>query len=167
MSSTPTRRSAGRLVIDLRHVNAHHVAVTCELEDLRSLWQLLELGDWMVAIDLSNGYYHVGVAEDTAQYFQLKIRTSGGIECFEILALNMGAVFSPGAFTDFLRPLVRQLRREGHRLLWYMDDFLVMGCTPSSRRDKYKMKWNKARLPSKTKQNKKKQLNVRSARSAN
>ena len=46
-----------RLVIDLRHVNAHHVAVTCELEDLRSLWQLLEPGDWMVAIDLSDGYY--------------------------------------------------------------------------------------------------------------
>ena len=41
----------------------------------------------------------------------------------------MGAVFSPGAFTSFLRPLVRQLRREGHRLLWYMDDFLVMGRT--------------------------------------
>ena len=113
----------------MRHVNAHHVAVTCELEDLRSLWQLLELGDWMVAIDLSDGYYHVGVAEDTAQYFQFEIRTSGGIECFEIPALNMGAVFSPDAFTDFLRPLVRQLRREGHRLLWYMDDFLVMGRT--------------------------------------
>ena len=116
-----------RLVIDLRHVNGHHVDVSCELEDLRSLRQLLSPGDYLLGMDLSDGYYHVGVSETAAKYFQFGIRDSHGIEYFEIPALNMGAVFSPGAFTDFLRPVVRQLRREGVRLLWYMDDFLLMG----------------------------------------
>ena len=48
-----------RLVIDLRPMNAYCGDVSCLVEGLRELTHVLEPGDWMVALDLTDGYFHL------------------------------------------------------------------------------------------------------------
>lgn len=115
-----------RMVVDLRHLNDFAKAGSAEVETLRSLQTVARPGDYMVALDLSDGYYHFRVHPADAQFFQ--IHTPTGL--YQIDALNMGWTRSPQVFTDALRPVVRHLRQLGIRLLWYLDDFLICGATP-------------------------------------
>ena len=112
-----------RMVVDLRHVNSFAQKGTAEVETLAQLSSVLEPRDHLVALDLSDGYYHFRIHSADTQYFQF--RTHEG--AYELVGLNMGWTRSPGVFTDFLRPVVRYLRRRQVRLLWYLDDFLVAG----------------------------------------
>ena len=115
-----------RMVVDLRHVNEFAVAGTAEVETLRTLQTVARPGDWMTALDLSDGYYHFRLRPEDARFFQIATPTGA----YTIEALNMGWTRSPEVFTDALRPAVRWLRARGVRLLWYLDDFLICGATP-------------------------------------
>ena len=114
-----------RMVVDLRHVNTFSVPGTAEVETLRRLPAVLCPEDHMVSLDLSDGYYHFRVHPSDQQYFQFQV----GERFYQLQGLNMGWTRSPGVFTDFLKIPVRLLRAEGARLLWYLDDFLLMGKT--------------------------------------
>ena len=115
-----------RMVVDLRHVNEFAPPGTAEVENLRRLPAVLEPDDHMVSLDLADGYYHFRLHQHDQRYFQFRV----GEEVFQLVGLNMGWSHSPGVFTDFLRLPVQHLRqRHGGRLLWYLDDLLLMGRT--------------------------------------
>lgn len=111
-----------RLVVDLRHLNTFARKGTAEVETLRRLSAIAQPRDFAVALDLSDGYYHLRVRRRDAKYFQFRTRDAA----YEVTALNMGWTRSPGAFTTQLQPVVEELRRRGVRLLWYLDDFLLL-----------------------------------------
>ena len=117
------------MVVDLRHVNDFAQPGSAEVETLSQLQLVARPQDYMVALDLSDGYYHFRVHEKDAGFFQIDTPTG----LYQIDALNMGWTRSPQVFTDALRPVVRELRRRGIRILWYLDDFLICGETPKAR----------------------------------
>ena len=117
-----------RLVVDLRHVNAFSPPGTAEVEGLNVLPELLEPKDFMCSLDLSDGYYHFRIRPADQVYFQFQV----GDRYYQLAALNMGWSLSPGVFTDFLRYPVEALRAKGIKLLWYLDDFLIMAPTRDS-----------------------------------
>ena len=57
-----------RLVLDLRRVNSYLVKLKFKYEDLRSLSQMLEQGDWFFTWDLKSGYHHVDIHPDHYKY---------------------------------------------------------------------------------------------------
>ncbi|XRB14165.1 RNA-dependent DNA polymerase [Pseudoscourfieldia marina] len=103
----------------------------------------------MVALDLTDGYFHLDMAEESRTYMAFRI----GKRLFRMAAVPFGWNHAPSAFTKLLEPVVAHLRqpqraeqrevsrtqkhiplrrRAGHRharLLWYMDDFLLAGRT--------------------------------------
>lgn len=89
----------------------------------------LTIWDVMVALDLSDGYYHFRVHPEDARFFQIDTPTG----LYQIDALNMGWTRSPQVFTDALRPVVRELRRRAasESSERYLDDFLICGETPA------------------------------------
>ena len=52
-----------RLVLDLRNVNPYLQTTKFRYENLKTVSDILELNDYMVTFDLSNGYHHVPMAE--------------------------------------------------------------------------------------------------------
>ncbi|XRB20410.1 reverse transcriptase domain-containing protein [Pseudoscourfieldia marina] len=110
---------------------------------------ILQPQDFMVALDLTDGYFHLDMAEESRTYMAFRI----GKRLFRMAAVPFGWNHAPSAFTKLLEPVVAHLRqpqraeqrevsrtqkhiplrqRAGHRharLLWYMDDFLLAGRT--------------------------------------
>ena len=105
-----THKGKRRLVIDLRHINEHHVKRGCRFESLQVLRRLAQRGDWMWSIDLSDAYHHLGIHESDQQYFTFGLETDAGVEYFSCSALNFGWTMSPWYFTMLTRPVVGYLR---------------------------------------------------------
>ncbi len=144
---------AFRLVIDLRWLNSFCPPAGAEVEGLRELRTLAERNDWMVSVDLSDAYYHFRIREEDKEYFQFAV----GGEVFNLRGLSFGSSHSPKVFTDILgcvvahlrsggakrrmrafgataKPQWRSLSVLGAKLLWYLDDFLLLASSPEEAR---------------------------------
>lgn len=105
-----TNKGKRRLVVDLRHVNEHHLKRSCRFETLQKLRRMARRGDYMWSIDLSDAYHHVGMHEDDQDYFTFAIQTEDGTEYFSTSALNFGWTMSPWYFTQVMKPVVAYMR---------------------------------------------------------
>ena len=79
-----------RLVIDLRHVNSFLVRFKFKYEDLRSLTQVLEEGQWFFTWDLKSGYHHVDICLEHQMYLGFSWPFSGMLRYFTFTVLPFG-----------------------------------------------------------------------------
>ncbi|XRB11733.1 hypothetical protein RI054_03g15660 [Pseudoscourfieldia marina] len=96
-----------RLVIDLRPLNLFCGEATCNVEGLRELNHILQPQDFMVALDLTDGYFHLDMAEESRTYMAFRI----GKRLFRMAAVPFGWNHAPSAFTKLLEPVVAHLRQ--------------------------------------------------------
>ncbi len=135
-----------RLVIDLRHFNEHGHPSTVRYDDLHTLADDVQQGDWLASFDLQDGYMHLAVAPEFQHY--LGFRVNG--ECFVCCTLPFGWNDSPRIFQAFSleikrlatsRPALKVARRHAgkawhqhlrpatFRLRCYLDDYLLVART--------------------------------------
>ena len=118
----PKKDGGYRLIVDLRHVNDHLISQPCKYETLKDLQHIIQASDWMISADLQDGYYHVGVHPEHRRFLTTSI--NGTLVRF--CALPFGLSTAPRVFTKFMRPVVASLRRDGVRMLQYLDDSLFL-----------------------------------------
>jgi len=53
-----------RLILDLRFINEHLNVQKFKLEDLRTMAQIFERGDFAFSFDLKSGYHHIDIAKE-------------------------------------------------------------------------------------------------------
>eukprot|EP00873_Tetraselmis_striata_P021425 jgi/Tetstr1/441689/TSEL_029913.t1 len=128
-----------RLIIDLRPLNRYCETRDLSFESLSHLRNLARLGDYMLQMDLQDGFYAVGVAHEDKDFFTVDYRGT----LYRLAGLPMGWSLSPYYFCQFTNVLTRALRRNpaeadgtpiprrrfGLRMLPYMDDFLFLART--------------------------------------
>ena len=123
-----TRRNGKkRLVVDMRHVNAHLNVPKFKMDSLSDLSDLANPGDWMTSIDLAQSYYHQEMHPQAASY--LGVEWEG--EFYRYTVLPFGLKSAPRSFCKTIDVLLRHWRRQGLRVLAYMDDWLVVADSPS------------------------------------
>lgn len=83
-------------------------------------------------LDIEAAFRHVAVS--IADQGWLCFALEGRI--FRYTTLPFGLSWSPALFYNALRPTVDRLRRQGIRLVWYVDDFLVTADTPEQLDDR-------------------------------
>jgi hypothetical protein len=109
-----------RLIVDLRCLNEYVLRRHFKYETLSSFRDRIEEGDFFVSIDLESAYYHVDVAEADQTF--LGFRIDGVYYVFSVLPFGLrDACF---IFTKIMSVPVRHLRKQGLRVLPYLDDFL-------------------------------------------
>ena len=96
-----------RLVVDLRHINQYLRKMLCRYETLKKLRHVMREGDWMLSLDLQDGFYTVGVHEEHRDYLTFEV---AGVGLFRFKALPMGLSASPSIFTSTVNTFVRALR---------------------------------------------------------
>ena len=116
-----------RVIHDLRRLNRHIRYRRFRLEGLRTAIPLLRKGDWMTSLDLKSAYTHVAIRERERKWVGF---IYDGV-AYRYNALPFGLSSAPRLFTKMLRPAVRRLREEGHRVVLYLDDMLVLGRSPA------------------------------------
>jgi hypothetical protein len=130
----PKKDGGFRLIVDLRHVNDHLAVQSCKYETLGDLQLMIQRNDFMISCDLADGYYHMGIHPEHQKFLTTSI--NGTLLSFK--ALPFGLSTAPRVFTKFMRPVVAHLRKNGQRMLQYLDDSLFLHADEqqlSARRD--------------------------------
>jgi hypothetical protein len=126
----PKKNGKKRMIIDMRFVNSFMKVPKFKLEDLRTAINLMEPLDWMIKIDLQDGYFHAPIHQKYRRF--LGFTWQG--KTFQYNVLPFGMAISPLCFTKFLRPMVQFFREMGLRVVSYVDDFIFFIKNPTVRK---------------------------------
>jgi hypothetical protein len=107
-----------RVVVDYTMQNEILGARKFKMGTLADLAPQLRPGDALFKAELQDSYYHLRLRH--CERDKLLFRIAG--RWFRPLALNCGLLPAPWLFTKFLRLVVWELRRQGHRVISYMDN---------------------------------------------
>ena len=114
-----------RPVINLKELNSYVTYQHFKMEGLYLLKHLIQIGDWMIKIDLKDAYFTVPVSK---QHQPLLCFMDGGLRYqFSCIPFVLGP--APRLFTKLLKPVVALLRRLGLRLVIYLDHIIVFNQT--------------------------------------
>ena len=111
-----------RLVLDLRHVNAHLKKFRFRYENLKTLAKIFEKGFHFATFDLKSGYHHIAIHENDIGYLGFAWDFDGVTRYFVFLVLPFGLSPASYVFTKVLRPLIKKWRGQGIRCIIYIDD---------------------------------------------
>ena len=102
----PGQPKKWRLVIDLRHLNDFCRDKSCKFETLKSLRYLAKPGDWLISVDLQDGFHAIQVRPDHQKYFTFCLQG----QYYTSAVLPFGWKGSPAVFVETLQTLTRALR---------------------------------------------------------
>ena len=111
-----------RLIVNMRGVNRSLRDLSFRMEGLGIVLQLLRPGDFMLKWDLREGYFHVPLGDEASRMCGIQWRGRH----YRYTVLPFGCSLSPITFTKVVREMVKALRRQGVRVVAYLDDFLAM-----------------------------------------
>ncbi len=121
ISCVPKKTGSYRLITDLRNVNKYCHPPAFKYEDITTVIQTVKSNDYLVKIDLKDGFHHVPVKYEYQSC--LGFRWNSKYYKWKVLPFGLNA--SPYIFTKTLRPVIQYLRRQGLRVVLYVDDFLL------------------------------------------
>lgn len=114
-------RSAGkqRFVIDASYQNEGIEDRSFKYESLADLTPQLRPDDHLLGWDIKDAYHHVRLREVDKPYFAFQCMG----RVFQCNTMPFGLKVAPFLWTKVCRPVVQALRREGFRVVVYVDDF--------------------------------------------
>ena len=122
----PKKEGGGRRpVINLKPLNAYVKKTPFHMTTLKEVGQSIRHGDWSITIDLQDAFLHVPVHREYRRY----LRFAWMERIYQFKRLPFGLTSSPQVFTDITRPLVGHCRIKGIRVIFYIDDILVLAST--------------------------------------
>lgn len=124
----PKKSGGFRPVINLRALNKFVVYEHFKMEGIPTVKNLIQPNDWLVKLDLSDAYLTVPVHSSHKKFLQFR----WGGRVFQFRCLPFGLSSAPRVFTKLLKPIMAYLRRQGIRLVIYLDDILIMNSCPAA-----------------------------------
>lgn len=123
-SYIPSRKKGGgqRPVINLRELNSHLNYTHFKMEGIHSVRNMIQQGDYMIKIDLTDAYFTVPISEDHQKYLQFRWKK----QTFQFQCLPFGISVAPLVFTKIMKVPISFLRKIGLRLVIYLDGILIM-----------------------------------------
>jgi hypothetical protein len=121
----PKKNGQMRPVINLRPLNYFVRKIHFKMETIETAICLLRVGDFLATIDLKDAYFSVPIAESHRKFLRFIWRN----QRYQFRCLPFGLTSSPRIFTKVLKPVVAALRRQGIRLVIFLDDILIMSPT--------------------------------------
>ena len=109
-------------MVNLKALNNFVVTPHFKMEGIHTLKNLLRPGDWLVKVDLKDAYFAIPIHPDHRKY----LRFSVGNKMYQFTCLPFGLASAPWVFTKTLRPVAALVRELGMRVIFYIDDILLM-----------------------------------------
>ena len=118
----PKKGGGQRPVLDLSALNQFIETEHFKIENLVTLKSLLNKGDYMINLDLTDAYLTVPMHPDSRKFLRFLL----GDKTYEFTAMPFGLNVAPRLFTKIMKPVVASLRSQGVRLIIYLDDILII-----------------------------------------
>lgn len=119
-----------RMILDMRRVNKFLRPQKFRMESLQDLADISRPGDFAVALDQTQGYYHVQLHNSASTFCGFEWR--GRWYVYRVLPFGMST--APRTYSKIMGLLVRHWRRQGIRMLAYLDDWLFLADSPAATR---------------------------------
>ncbi len=113
-----------RPVLDLsRHVNLFVKDRSVQLDDLHQVADILVPGDYMLAFDLKNQFFHVRLHPEARKYFGFAVPDEQGqLRFYQFTVMVYGLKSAVHVVTRLILPLKAYIHRMGIRFSIYIDD---------------------------------------------
>ena len=119
----PKKDGGYRPIINLKPLNRQFISAPhFRMDTVKDVSNLLRPGDWAVSIDLKDAYFHLPIHRSSRHFLRFIWRK----KLYEFLVLCFGLCTAPFIFTKITKPLAAFLRAKGIRVIFYLDDVLVI-----------------------------------------
>jgi hypothetical protein len=92
------------------------------MENLSTIKSILNKGDYMINIDLTDAYLTVPIHPNSQKF--LRFLWEG--KAYQFITMPFGLNVAPRVFTKLMKPVISWLRGQGVRMIIYLDDILVL-----------------------------------------
>ena len=112
-----------RLILDLRYLNSFLSVPKFKYEDVRSIRDLFNKGDFFFKFDIKHGYHHVNIDKAYHKYLSFSWSENGITKYYVLTVLVFGLATAPFVFTKVVKILVGYWRGGGIGIFSFIDDF--------------------------------------------
>ena len=116
-----------RPILNLKALNQYVHTDKFKLENLDLVKTILRPNDFLMKLDLKDGYFSVPIAANHKKYLRFQFQ---GIT-YEYQCLPFDLSSAPRAFTKLLKPVVALLRSSAIQVVIYLDDLLLLHESPA------------------------------------
>ena len=118
----PKKDGGQRPVVNLKPLNEFVETRHFKMEGIHTLKDFLRPNDWLAKVDLKDGYFTIPIYQSHRKYLRFSVQNN----VYEFTCLPFGLTSAPWVFTKILRPLAALVRELRIRVIFYIDDILVM-----------------------------------------
>ena len=118
----PKKTGDMRPVINLKPLNEFILKEKFRMETLNAALKIMRKGDYLASLDLKDAYFSIPIAESHRKYLRFIWKN----QRYQFRCLPFGLTSAPRIFTKVLKPVVASLRRQGIRIVIYLDDILII-----------------------------------------
>ena len=111
-----------RPILNCQKLNTFVQCQHFKMEGIPALRELIEKGDFIAKLDLKDAYTVVPLHEDSRKFMTFDHR---GV-VYQYKSLPFGLSVAPRVFSKIMRTVLEPLRKEGIRLVFYLDDICVL-----------------------------------------
>ena len=121
----PKADGGTRPIINLKPLNKFIKKEHFRMSTLKDVKKNLQPGDWAVTLDLKDAYLHVPVHRRHRRFLRFNFKG----QAYQFKTLPFGLTSAPRVFTRVTKPLLHLCRRKGIRVVFYLDDILILART--------------------------------------
>ena len=121
--TVPKKGGKRRPVVNLRWINSHLHHQHFKMLTMKDVRAAITPNCWMASLDLKDCFWGLPVARDHQRF--LAFDFLGKTFCFQCLPFGLGP--SPWFITKLYRVVVEHLQQQGHQVMIYIDDILILG----------------------------------------
>jgi hypothetical protein len=111
-----------RMILNMKKLNSHIEYYKFKMDTIRNVFQLLYQGCYMAKLDIKDAYYSVAIDENHQKFLKFQWRR----KLYKFVVLPNGYSQAPRRFTKLMKPICSVLRKQGHTILIYIDDVLIL-----------------------------------------
>ena len=115
--------------MDLSYLNQFLTVPKFKFEDIRSVKDLFQKGDYYFKFDIHKGYYHINIFEPRVKYLAFSWIIDGQVRYFTDTVLVFGLSPAPFVLTKVVKVLIKHWRSSGIRIFSFIDDVFGGGRT--------------------------------------
>ena len=118
----PKKDGGARPILAMLDLNPELPKKYFRAEDLQTVSQLLQKGDWMIVVDVKGAYHHIPMHEGSRKLMGFRYRGKN----YRYAVAPMGLSPSPRWWTNILTTALKTFRIQGVRMIAFYDDILLL-----------------------------------------